>query len=53
MKDFSFSTFRARLPPGTLDADVRILMEFTGEASRRLTIEAPGEFLDALEGSAQ
>lgn len=40
-----------RLPPGVLDADVRILMEFTGETSRRLTIEAPGEFLDALEGS--
>jgi tRNA threonylcarbamoyladenosine biosynthesis protein TsaE len=40
-----------RLPPGALGADVRILMEFAGETSRRLTIEAPGEFLDALEGS--
>jgi tRNA threonylcarbamoyladenosine biosynthesis protein TsaE len=41
-----------RLPPGALEADVRIVMAFTGELSRTLTIEGPGGFMDALEGSA-
>ncbi|MCX5753988.1 MAG: tRNA (adenosine(37)-N6)-threonylcarbamoyltransferase complex ATPase subunit type 1 TsaE [Candidatus Krumholzibacteria bacterium] len=40
-----------RLPAGSLDADVRILLEITGDRSRAITIEGPGGFLDALEGS--
>jgi tRNA threonylcarbamoyladenosine biosynthesis protein TsaE len=40
-----------RLPAGSLDADVRIVMEITGDRSRRLAIEAPGGFLDELERS--
>jgi tRNA threonylcarbamoyladenosine biosynthesis protein TsaE len=40
-----------RLPAGSLDADVRIVMEITGDLSRALTIEGRGGFLDALEGS--
>ena len=40
-----------RLPAGSLDADVRIVMEITGDRSRAMTIEGRGGFLDALEGS--
>jgi tRNA threonylcarbamoyladenosine biosynthesis protein TsaE len=40
-----------RLPAGSFDADVRIVMEITGERSRALTIEGRDGFLDALEGS--
>jgi tRNA threonylcarbamoyladenosine biosynthesis protein TsaE len=40
-----------RLPAGSLDADMRIVMEITGDRSRRLAIEAPGGFLDELERS--
>ena len=40
-----------RLPAGSLDADVRIVMEITGDLSRAITIEGRGGFLDALEGS--
>ena len=40
-----------RLPAGSLDADVRIVMEITGDRSRAITIEGRGGFLDALEGS--
>jgi tRNA threonylcarbamoyladenosine biosynthesis protein TsaE len=39
-----------RLPPGTLDADVRIVLEITGDRSRRITVEGRGGFLDSLEG---
>jgi tRNA threonylcarbamoyladenosine biosynthesis protein TsaE len=41
-----------RLPAGSLDADVRIVMEIVGASSRSMTIEGPGGFLEALEGSA-
>lgn len=40
-----------RLPAGSLDADVRIVLEITGDLSRGITIEGRGGFLDALEGS--
>jgi len=40
-----------RLPAGSLDADVRIVMEITGDRSRALTIEGRSGFLEALEGS--
>jgi len=41
-----------RLPPGTLDADVRIVMEIAGERSRTITIEGRGSFIASLEGGA-
>jgi tRNA threonylcarbamoyladenosine biosynthesis protein TsaE len=40
-----------RLPAGSLDADLRIVLEITGDRSRGVTIEGRGGFLDALEGS--
>jgi tRNA threonylcarbamoyladenosine biosynthesis protein TsaE len=40
-----------RLPAGSLDADVRIVMEIAGDLNRAITIEGPSGFLDALEGS--
>jgi tRNA threonylcarbamoyladenosine biosynthesis protein TsaE len=40
-----------RLPAGSLDADVRIVMEITGDRSRGIAIEAPARFLEALERS--
>jgi tRNA threonylcarbamoyladenosine biosynthesis protein TsaE len=40
-----------RLPAGALGADVRIIMAFTGERSRTITIEAGEGLIDPLEGS--
>ncbi len=40
-----------RLSADSLDADVRIVMEITGDRSRGIAIEAPAGFLDALERS--
>lgn len=40
-----------RLPAGSLDADVRVLLEITGDQSRGIAIEGRSGFLDALEGS--
>jgi len=42
-----------RLPAGTLEADVRIVMKITGERTRTITIEAWGGFLAPLEGSIE
>jgi len=38
-----------RLPVGSLEPDVRIVLEITGDWSRSITVEAPGAFLEALE----
>ena len=40
-----------RLPAGSLEPDVRIVLEITGGRSRSIAIEAPGVFLEALERS--
>jgi tRNA threonylcarbamoyladenosine biosynthesis protein TsaE len=40
-----------RLPAGSLDPDVRVIMEIAGDRSRGITIEGRGGFLDALERS--
>ena len=40
-----------RLPAGSLDSDVWIVMEITGDRSRAITIEGRGGFLDEFEGS--
>jgi tRNA threonylcarbamoyladenosine biosynthesis protein TsaE len=40
-----------RLPAGTFDADVRIVLEITGASSRSMAIEGWSGFLAALEGS--
>jgi tRNA threonylcarbamoyladenosine biosynthesis protein TsaE len=41
-----------RLPPGTLEADVRIAMEIAGERSRTITVEGRESFIASLEGGA-
>ena len=40
-----------RLPPGSLEADVRIVMDLTGERSRAITVESGSVLLEALERS--
>jgi tRNA threonylcarbamoyladenosine biosynthesis protein TsaE len=40
-----------RLPAGSLDADVRIVLEITGDRGRAITLEGTSGFLEALEGS--
>jgi tRNA threonylcarbamoyladenosine biosynthesis protein TsaE len=40
-----------RLPAGSLDADVRIVLEITGDRGRAITLEGTNGFLEALEGS--
>jgi tRNA threonylcarbamoyladenosine biosynthesis protein TsaE len=39
-----------RLPAGTFDADVRIVMDIAGERSRAIRIEGAGDFVERLEG---
>lgn len=39
-----------KLPEGMLQPDIRIVLRITGEEEREITIEAPGLFLDSLQG---
>jgi len=39
-----------KLPEGMLQPDIKIVLRITGEGEREISIEAPGPFLDSLQG---
>ena len=39
-----------RLPEGMLKPDIRVVLRIAGEGEREISIEAPGSFLESLQG---